>query len=192
MNIAARAKNILLNPQDEWRVIRGETSSAGDLLRHYVAPLAAIPALAGFIGSAMVGGHVLGVSVRTGVIGALAMAVVTYVLNFVAVFLLALTIDWLAPKFKSKPNQALAFKLAVYGWTPAWLGGVFQIIPSLSPLGFLAALYAGYLIYVGVQELMATPAEEAAMYTVVVMVAVFVMLAVIGAIMHGGMGIGMY
>ncbi|GAB4153228.1 MAG: Yip1 family protein [Sphingomonadales bacterium] len=192
MNIVERAKNILLNPQQEWRVIRDESASAGDMLRQYVAPLAAIPALAGFIGAALVGGHVLGVAVRTGVIGALAMAVVTYVLNFVAVFLLALTIDWLAPKFKSKPSQPRAFKLAVYGWTPAWLGGVFQIIPSLSPLGFLAALYAGYLIYVGVQELMATPAEEAAMYTVVVMVAVFVMLAVIGTIMHGGMGVGMY
>lgn len=192
MNLVERVQNILLKPQDEWRVIQGEDIAPAVLLRYYVAPLAAIPAVAGFIGMALVGGSLFGMSMRVGVASALVSAIVSYGLSFVAVFLTALTVDWLAPKFKSTPSQAMAFKLAVFAWTPAWIGGIFQIVPSLAPLGLLAALYGGYLIYVGVKELMNTPAEEAATYTVVIMLAVLVLMAVIGAIVQGSIGPRIY
>ena len=55
MGIVDRVKNILLTPKAEWPVIAGETPSTGDLLGGYVAPLAGISVLCGFVGSSVVG-----------------------------------------------------------------------------------------------------------------------------------------
>ena len=55
MNIIERAKNICLNPGPEWNVIDEEQTPTAELLTGYVIPLAAIGAIAGFIGGSIVG-----------------------------------------------------------------------------------------------------------------------------------------
>lgn len=55
MNLTARAKNIIVSPDTEWPVIAAETTPARDLILGYVLPLAAIGAIAGFIGGSIVG-----------------------------------------------------------------------------------------------------------------------------------------
>ena len=55
MAIVDRVKNICLTPNTEWPVIAEEATSAGSLITGYVAPLAAIGAVAGFIGGSIVG-----------------------------------------------------------------------------------------------------------------------------------------
>ncbi len=50
MSIVDRAKNICLTPNTEWPVIAGESAQTGALITGYVLPLAAIGAVAGFIG----------------------------------------------------------------------------------------------------------------------------------------------
>ena len=49
MSIVARAKNIILNPTDEWNVIAGEPATVGGLFTGYAMILAAIPLAAGII-----------------------------------------------------------------------------------------------------------------------------------------------
>ena len=55
MSIVDRAKNICLTPNTEWPVIAAEPTSTGTLLSGYVVPLAAIGAIAGFIGGSFIG-----------------------------------------------------------------------------------------------------------------------------------------
>jgi hypothetical protein len=55
MSIVDRIKNICLTPNTEWPVIANEPSSTGSLIAGYVAPLAAVSALAGFVGVSVVG-----------------------------------------------------------------------------------------------------------------------------------------
>jgi hypothetical protein len=55
MNLVERVKAILQNPKSEWIVIDGERHSAGYLFTHYVAIIAAIPLVAGFVGAAITG-----------------------------------------------------------------------------------------------------------------------------------------
>ena len=55
MAMVDRIKNILLTPKAEWTVIAGETAPNGDILKSYVLPLAAIPAIAGFICGSLIG-----------------------------------------------------------------------------------------------------------------------------------------
>src|SRR4051812_4514293 len=130
MDIVARAKAIMLTPKTEWLVIEREPGEPAYLFSNYVAILAAIPAVCGFIGASIIGISlpIVG-TVRVGIVSGIVSALVQYVLAFVMVYVMGLIIDALAPTFKGQKNQANALKLAVYSMTPVWLAGVFSLIP---------------------------------------------------------------
>jgi hypothetical protein len=94
----------------------------------------------------------------------------------------ALIADAIAPSFGSNKNILNAFKAVVFSMTPAWLGGIFYLIPSLSILALLAGLYGLYLFYLGLPILMETPKEKSLGYVVVVIIVTIVVYIVIGAI----------
>jgi len=178
MNLVARVQAILLNPKTEWPVIEREPGEVGFLFTNYVAILAAIPAVCGFVGTSIVG--VAGY--RTGLFAGLLGAIVGYILAFVGVYVMALIIDALAPSFNGQKNFNNALKLVVYSYTAAWLGGVFSLIPALSILGLLCGLYSLYLLYLGIPVLMKSPEDKSLVYTVVAVVCAIVVSIVIGAI----------
>ncbi|WP_246483398.1 Yip1 family protein [Paenacidovorax monticola] len=182
MQLIERAKGILLKPKETWADIEAETASTAGLFTGYLMLLAAIPAVCGFIGMSLIGFSGFGVTVRVPLLAGLANMVVSYVLSLVGVFVLALIVDALAPTFGGMKSQIQALKLVVYASTAALLGGVFSLLPSLSMLGLLAALYSIYLIYTGLPVLMKNPPEKSLVYTVVILVAGIVMAVVIGAV----------
>jgi len=55
MKLVDRAKNILLTPKTEWDAIAADTTPTKDLILTYVLPLAAVAAVAAFIGQVFVG-----------------------------------------------------------------------------------------------------------------------------------------
>src|SRR5437660_3777295 len=113
MNLVERVKAILLTPRSEWPVIAREPGDATFLFTNYVAILAAIPAVCGFIGAVLF--------VRTGIFSSLIFAVINYLLTFVIVYVVALIVDALAPTFDGQKNFGNALKLTVYSYTPAWV-----------------------------------------------------------------------
>ena len=188
MNLIARAQGICLKPKDEWVKIKGESTPVMTLFMQYVIPLAAIPAIAQFIGFGLIGVRVpfFG-NLRLPLGTAIFRALLTYVLSIVSVYVGGLIINALAPNFGSKPNLENAMKLIVYSMTPAWVAGVFYIIPSLGVLAGLAGLYGLYILYLGFQTpMMETPKDKATTYFVVslvVMVALwFIVGLVVGAV----------
>ena len=54
--------------------------------------------------------------------------------------------------------------------TPAFLAGIFSLIPALSIFGILG-LYSVYLLYLGLPRLMRAPEDKAVAYTAVVVAA---------------------
>ena len=64
MNLVERAKNIILKPKQEWQVIAAEPHTVPGLYTQYVMILAAIPAVAAFIGFSLIGTSGFGVSYR--------------------------------------------------------------------------------------------------------------------------------
>jgi len=177
MNLVDRIKNILTSPRTEWQVIETEPGEVGYLFTNYVAILAAIPAVCGFIGTALVGYG----PIRIGIGAALVSAIFGYILSFVIVYIVALIADALAPSFGGRKDFASALKLTVYSYTPAWLVGIFSLIPALGILGILG-LYAFYLFYLGASPLMKVPPERSVTYTVAVVVCGIILTIVIGAI----------
>lgn len=182
MAIVERIKNILTKPAREWQVIKDEHQATMDLFRGYVAPLAAIPAIAGFIGSVFIGYRLFNQTYRVGFFEGLGQAIIMYLLTFVLIFVLGLVIDKLAGTFNGRPDQSQALKVAVYSYTPGWVAGIFLLIPSLAWIHTLASLYGVYLLYLGLGELMETPKDKALVYTAAVVVAAIVLALIIGAI----------
>ena len=151
--------------------------------------LAAIPAVAGFIGMSIIGyGSLLGVSFRVPIAQGLAGMVVSYALALGGVYVLALIIDALAPNFGGTKNMNQALKLAIYSATASWLAGIFSVIPGLGILGLLG-LYSLYLLFTGLPLLMKSPGDKAMTYTIVIIVCAIVIGVVIGAISGGIMGV---
>jgi hypothetical protein len=180
-SIVDRAKAIILTPKDEWPKIALETTSQGDILRSYVLPLAAIGPIASFIGGQVFGYGALGFSYRPSLIWSLSNAIISYVLSIVAVFVLMLIADFLAPKFDGQSNRLNAFKMVAYSYTASWLAGVFGIIPSLAFFSLLG-IYSVYLLYTAATPLMKVPQEKAAGYTAVTILCAIVLAIVVSPI----------
>jgi len=181
MNLVDRAKKILLQPKSEWAVIAAEPHTVQDLYTGYVMILAAIPALAWFIGFSIIGMGMLGVSYRVPITSGVAHMVVSYVLGLGWVYVLALIIDALAPNFGGEKNFINALKVSAFSPTAMWLAGIFAIIPALSILGILG-LYSLYLLYTGLPPLMRVPEEKAVPYVVVVIIVGIVLAIIVGAL----------
>lgn len=182
MNLIQRVQDILLKPKDTWPVIAQEADDIASIYKKYLVFLAAIPAIATFIGLSLIGAGAFGVSFRVPIVSGLVHAVVSYVLSLVVVYLLALIADALAPSFGGTKSQLNAFKLIAYGSTAGYVGGIFNLIPGLSMLGILAALYSIYLIYTGIPVLMKSPQDKAVGYTVVIVICGFVAMLILGAL----------
>jgi hypothetical protein len=195
MSLVERVQSILLRPKQTWPVIAAESADVASIYTGYVAILAAIPAIAGFIGMTLVGVGAFGVSYHMPILTGVLRMVIGYVLSLVMVFVLALIVDALAPTFGGTKNQVQALKLVAYGCTAGFVGGIFSLIPSLAVLGLLAALYSIYLIYTGISVLMRCPPDKAGAYTAVVIVCAIVAGIVLGVLMSlfspmGRMGMG--
>ena len=143
--LIARAKAILLTPKTEWPVIAAESATVPDLYKNWIAILAAIPSIAGFIKGSLIGYSMFGVTYRAGIGAGITGAIVGYALALAMAYVMALIIDALAPNFGAQKNPVQALKTVAYAWTASWVAGVGQILPGI---GWLIAIAgAVYGIY---------------------------------------------
>lgn len=186
MGIIDRVKAILVTPRTEWGVIEGEQTDIQRIYREYLVILAAIPAVASFIGMSVFGIGGMGMSFRLPIGTGLANAIVSYIGSLVMVWLMSLAVNALAPTFGGTKNPLAAFKTMAYGGTAAMVAGIFYLLPSLSALALLGSLYTVYLVYLGLPVLMKCPQDKAIAYTAVVVVIGFAMGMVLGMLMAVG------
>ncbi len=191
MNLVDRAKNIIMTPKTEWAVVAGEQPNTGQIFVGYVLPLVLIPTVASILGWGLFGAG-FGSSFTYGI----ATGLVTLISAFVGVYLTAFVIDLLAPTFASQKNLGRATQLVAYSYTPAWVGGIFNLIPLIGWIGGLFGLYGIYLLYLGIPHLMQTPKEKVIPYMVVSIIVLLVVYAVVGAIvgaiMFGLLGVSAF
>ena len=122
--------------------------------------------------------------IRVGFGRALFSAIFLYLMTIVSVYVLGIIINALAPTFSSKQNQENAMKIAVFSMTPAWIAGVFHLIPLLGWLAFLGSLYGIYLFYLGfTSSLMETPPDKVIGYVVVSIVVAFILTSIVWGVL---------
>jgi hypothetical protein len=180
--LIARVKGILLTPKTEWPVIAGEQTTVADLYKGYILWLAAIPAVFSFLAGA-----------RFFPGTALAQAALSYALSLGVLYVMALITDALAPNFGGTRDRVQGLKTVAYAATASYVAGVAAILPwSLAALvGIAALVYGIYLLYLGLPQTMKCPPDRAGSYTAVLVlimiVAFFVMGALVAAVTGGGM-----
>ncbi len=184
MDIVERAKAMILSPAAEWRRIEPESGDMGYLFASYAAILAAIPPICEFLRRALFhwSGHHLHHLGHTGFFGALFGAVARYLVTFAALYVMAAVIDGLAPTFSAAKNREGAMKLAVYSMTPAWLAGVFALVPGLGFLRLVAVVYGAYVFWLGLPVLMKPPADKTGPYALAVVVSAIILAIVVAAL----------
>nr|WP_316628650.1 Yip1 family protein [uncultured Brevundimonas sp.] len=177
--LTARVKGILLQPKAEWQVIDREFATTNSLYTRYAMILAAISPIATLIASVAF--------LHTSIVSALVLAVLSYVLALVGVFILGIIINALASSFGGTPNPIQAQKLAVYSYTAAWVAGIANLIPVVGGLIALAgAIYSLVLLFMGLPILMKAPEDKKVVYFIVILIAGIVlgviMSAIVGAV----------
>jgi hypothetical protein len=191
-----RVKNILMSPKTEWPVIEGEPTSIAELYKGYVIPLAAFSALMSFLRMSIIGISFGFGSYRVPLATGLVWTVVNFIMGLIGLYLFGLIIDFLAPTFSGQRDRRQALKTAAYTFTPAALGSVLALLPGLGRLlQFIAALYAIYLLYLGLPLLMRSPKEKAAGYTAAAIICAIlagVVLAVVMAMVGRVTGFSSY
>ncbi|MEN7536338.1 Yip1 family protein [Aurantiacibacter flavus] len=180
--ILARAKGILMAPAAEWQAIAGESDSPKDVFLRYVVPLAAIGPVAAFIGGQVFGYGALGFTYRPSLMTGITTLITSYVMALVSVWLVAFVANFLSPKFGGKDDYPAAFRLVAYAMTASMVGGIVGLLPALSVIGLLFAIYSLYLFYKGAVPVMGVAPDKLPVFTIATVVAAFVISLIAGAI----------
>ncbi len=178
MNLFERAKNIIVSPKSEWDAVANEEPNIQQIMIGYVLPMSLIPAIAIVIGWGLIGVYGF-TSMNYGI----ALALVQIINALLAVIIAAFVIDALAPSFSSQKSLGRAVQLVAFSMTPIWVGGILNIIPSISWLGSLFGLYGLYLLYMGLAPLMKTADDKKVGYIIVSIIVLIVIYFVIAAIL---------
>jgi hypothetical protein len=189
--LTTRVTNILKQPAQEWAVIAAEPADVASLMGGYAAPLAAVTAICRLIGMSVIGISLpfMG-TYRVGIVRGVVGAIVSWVFALVGAYIGAIVIEKLAPTFKSSGSTAQALQLVVYASTPVWVAGVLNLIPPLSPLIIIAALYAVYLFYLGLPAVMKTPSDQVIPYMIVAAIVIIVISLCLGLAAAAITGVG--
>lgn len=187
--IIERIKAILTSPRTEWPVAAAEPANVQGLYAGYIAIVAALPVIAGFIKGSLIGSGAFGITVRTpvgmGIVGML----LHYVLALVLVYVVALIVNALAPTFGGQKDMTQALKTVAYAWTASWIAGIGVIVPWLGLLIVLVGgIYSIYLLYLGLPHTMKCPPEKAGGYTAVSVIIAIVLGWIVGLIVAGVVG----
>lgn len=182
MALIDRAKNIIISPKTEWPVIASEEPNGGSMVSGYALPLILVSAAAAFVGYGLIGYSVLGIKV-CGINWGIHHALMAILMGILSIYITSFVVDALAPSFGSEKNNGRAMQLVVYSMTPAWVGGILQVLPSISWIGSLFGLYSIYLIYLGLPHTMKTPQEKVVMYMIVTLVVLILVYIVLGLIL---------
>lgn len=185
MNLVERAKNILITPKTEWEVIKNEQTTTADLFTKYAMILALIPVIATIIGFSLIGmSYGFGITFKWPIGSSLIYGIISYGLGLVAVYVVAMIVDALAPSFGSTKNMDASLKVVVYSYTASYVAGIFMILPMLSWLALLVGLYSFYLMYLGLIIVKETPQDKVVGYLIVTVIIAIVFYIVIGFIVN--------
>ncbi len=171
---------LLARPEEEWRTIRAGRGSDARYYCAHVLLLAAIPAVAGYLGTTQVGWQVTAREVhKLTPDSALQIAILFYVTIVAAVFTVGKLIHWMGQTYGSKQPLPQCIALAAYTATPLFLVGIMLLYPMLwlnLLLGLPALAYTVYLLYTGAPVMMDIPKERGFLFASAVLAVGLVML----------------
>ncbi len=183
MGTIKRAINLVKNPAAFMTANKDADPPINSLMIYYVAVLALIPLVAILLGDLWYYGAYRGVGYGY----AFGDAILTYILEIIAVFVVGIITWKLAPSFGTSTTQVRATVLTAYAYTPYFLVSVFYLIPIIGIIALLGALYGLYITYLGLPILLNTPKDKVIIYLIVLVIVVIVVNVVINTIIAGAL-----
>jgi len=157
-----RAKNIIINPRTEWENIVVEDPSPKNTMQEYAVPFLVAVAIA-----SLVGDFLFKTRIGYGPGFILGMAVLSFGMILLTLYLSAIVVNEMAPSFQSEKNQNKAFQLVVFSYTPAFIASIVaNLFPQVAFINILS-LYGIYLFWEGIGICMKTPAKNKTAYALV-------------------------
>jgi hypothetical protein len=185
--IITRAKSLLLTPREAWPEIAAEPETVQGLYTRYILVVAAVPVIAGFLKTSILGYDVLGVTVRLGVWAGLGNALLQYGLSLGVVYVIARIVNALAPTFGGEKDLTRSLQAVAYAWTGAWAGATLVILPWLGWLFSLAgAGYSIYLLRLGLPHTQKCPDASATRYAGTVALLAVLLSILLGSLLYFG------
>jgi len=159
---------ILKDPKNEWALIEQEHYSAKTIFLTQISILAAIPAIALYIGVTQVGWSVAGEEpVRLAASSALGSAVLFYFAMWGAVAFIAACMHWMEKTYGGEVSLDECLVLTTVTATPLFLSGISFLIPMLwlnVAVAGVALAYSVYLLYSGTSRIMKIDEDRAFMF----------------------------
>ena len=145
-----RIKDIYLSPATFWDEVKAEQTTEKEIVTGFFLLIAALPALAGFLGMLFMGYNLFRTLIWAGLFFGCAIA---------AVYLFSKIILFLGRSFNAENDESDLVKLAAYSFTPILLGGVFFLIPPIYWLS-IVGLYGFYFFWIGFHKIAVCTEEE--------------------------------
>mgnify|MGYP001187763588 FL=1 len=159
---------ILKDPKNEWALIEEEHYSAKTVFLTQISILAAIPAIALYIGVTQVGWSVAGQEpVRLASSSALGSAVLFYFAMWGAVAFIAACMHWMEKTYGGEVSLDECLVLTTVTATPLFLSGISFLLPILwlnVAVAGVALVYSVYLLYSGTSRVMKIDEDRAFMF----------------------------
>lgn len=184
-----RTKNLIVKPEEEWKVIESEDTKSGAIMMNFVLPYLVLGFVATLLGSYLFAGRWIFNPLGY----ALATAITSFVVYIIVLYVTPIIIKALGSSFGTEVSQEKAFKLIAYSFVPSYLIAILTgLFPVVSILG-LAGLYSLYILWHGFGSLLHTPEDKKVGYyivTILIIIGEYVVLGLILGIILTGLFVG--
>jgi hypothetical protein len=157
------------HPKEEWESIRHSHCTVGRCYAVHVLLLAAIPAVAGYVGTTQVGWTIgAGDPVKLATDSAGPISALFYLCMLVGVYSIGMMIHWMGQTYGANPVRSQCVILAAYTATPLFLIGItgfFPILWLMLILGLPALAYTVFLLYTGLPIMMDIDPERGFLFS---------------------------
>jgi len=177
-----KVKKILFDPANCWQEIKDETIDIKQFFLSYVLILAAIGPISKFIGYAIIG---RAFGYRLSFLGAITNLILSYVIEIAGVIISAFIMNQLASTLNYKNDFKEHLKLICYSLTPYWILSVFYLIPPLSLISLIGALYSIYLLFLGAPIIIEVPKEKIFIYLIILIIILSIINIAVNTLVFG-------
>lgn len=160
---------LFINPRAGWTAIHARRYSVAAVLLGHTLIFAAIPAVAGYIGTTRVGWQVAGGEVtRLTAVSAGNIAVLYYLAMLTGVGTVGWAIHWMGKTYGANQPIGQCIALASFTATPLFLVGLLQAYPVLwlnLVVGLPVLAFTIYIFFTGVPIMMEIPEERGFLFS---------------------------
>jgi len=171
----------MLNPTQEWKTVEALPYDFRNLAIMFLLPMAALIAIACFIG---------GIIWDDRLFGALFMGIGVGASFAAAVVATALVLDRITNSFEVEERNNKVLRLMIFSYAPVFfLGSLAFLIPQVDYLFNILCLYGVYLFWVGAKEMLGIAEEKLIGFVFISIIIHAAILAVSMVIIRGFFGL---